>query len=114
MMVLRIWAAIILVVLAGYTVMVGNAHGWNLMPLFFGDIAAMGWPGQFNLDFLFMLSLSAIWVAWRHGFSATGLLLAVLAFNLGALFLAIYLLVTIGRARGDARVVVLGPARAAQ
>lgn len=97
----RSWLLIILVVLAGYTVLVIAAHGANLFPVFFGDIAKMGWPGQFNLDFLFMLSLSALWVAWRHRWSAAGFGLALLAFNGGALFLSIYLLIVIARAKGD-------------
>ena len=33
----------------------------------------MKWFGQFNLDFMGFLILSAIWVAWRNQFSAAGL-----------------------------------------
>ena len=62
---------VMLIALAGYTAVVISNHGWGLLPVFFGDMATMGWPGQFNLDFLFMLTLSAIWVAWRHEFSTT-------------------------------------------
>jgi hypothetical protein len=51
------------------------------------------WFGQFNLDFMFMLSLSALWVSWRHRFSATGLALGVVAFLGGILFLTVYLLI---------------------
>ncbi len=38
-----------------YTLSVGNNHGWNLLSVFFGDIVKMNWPGQFNLDFTYML-----------------------------------------------------------
>ncbi len=62
------------------------------------------WPGQFNLDFMGFLALSAIWVAWRHQFSAGGLGLAVLAFFGGMLFLSIYLLIHTSRAGGDIKV----------
>ena len=43
---------IMLLVLVGYTGVVVGAHGLNLLPVFFGDIAKMAWPGQFNVDFL--------------------------------------------------------------
>ena len=65
----------------------GANHGMGLLDVFFGDIAAMGWPGQFNLDFMGMLTLSAPWVAWRHRFSSAGLALGVLALFGGGLFL---------------------------
>jgi hypothetical protein len=100
-------------ILAGYTAIVVANHGMGLFKVFFGDLAAMGWPGQFNLDFMFLLLLSALWVAWRHRFSSAGLLLGVLAFFGGSLFLTAYLLVVIGQARGDMREVLLGKARAA-
>lgn len=49
--------------LMGYTAIVIQNHGPDLVTVFFGDIAAIGWPGQFNLDFTIMLALSAISVA---------------------------------------------------
>ena len=48
-------------------------------------MATMGWPGQFNLDFMCMLTLSGLWVAWRHHFSGAGIALGLLAFFGGAL-----------------------------
>lgn len=109
-MLFRIWLATIIVVLFGYTGMVIATQGWGLFPVFFGDIAAMRWPGQFNLDFLFMLSLSALWVAWRNRFTPIGLVLALLAFNLGASFLAVYLLVLSIQTRGNLRAMLVGEA----
>jgi hypothetical protein len=35
-------------------------------------MAAMTWPGQFNFDFLCFLTLSGLWLAWRHHFSLGG------------------------------------------
>ncbi|QLC25904.1 hypothetical protein HFP57_13305 [Parasphingopyxis algicola] len=96
-----------------YTAIVVGEHGMNLFPAFFGDIAALGWPGQFNVDFLSFLILSAVWVAWRHAFSTTGFALALLAFSGGGLFLTIYLLIASFSADGDIRIVLLGPSRAA-
>jgi hypothetical protein len=97
-----------------YTVPVASEQGLaRLLPVFFGDIGTMDWPGQFNLDFLGMLMLSALWVSWRHQFTAAGLTLGVGALLLGAPFLCAYLLVTSLRVGGDVRKLLLGEARAA-
>ena len=111
---LRIYLAIFVVALGAYSIIVGLNHGWNLLPVFFGDMAAMTWPGQFNADFMGMLSLSGLWLAWRHEFSAAGLALGVLGLFGGMMVLAPYLLVASVQARGDAKVLMLGRARAAQ
>ncbi|PPD15821.1 MAG: hypothetical protein CTY25_04770 [Methylobacterium sp.] len=108
MIVFRALLGLILGTLITYTVIVVNRHGMGLLPVFFGDIAAFTWPGQFNLDFMFMLTLAAIWVAWRHRFSAVGLGLGFLALIGGALFMSCYLLVESYRAKGDARALLLG------
>jgi hypothetical protein len=105
---LRLLLAIIFVVLATYTTIVIAHHGPNLFPVFFGDMAEFGWPGQFNLDFMFMLALSGLWVAWRHGFGASGIALGLAAFVGGALFLSAYLLVASFRAQGDVHALLLG------
>lgn len=93
MLILRTVLVVHLAVLTGYTIVVIQNHGMNLLPVFFGDMAAMAWPGQFNLDFLGFLILSALWTAWRNGFSALGFVLAVIAFFGGMAFLSIYLLI---------------------
>ena len=87
-------------------------HGLNLFPVFLGDVAKMGWPGQFNVDFTGLLTLSGLWLAWRHHFSAAGLALGVLGFFGGAPVLTAYLFVASLRADGDAATLLLGKARA--
>lgn len=109
----RVYLGVILACVVGYTGVVGLRHGWNLLPIFFSEIAALTWSGQFNVDFLSFLSLSALWVAWRHRFSAGGLALGLVAFLGGMTFLAPYLLWASGRAGGDVRVLLAGEARAA-
>lgn len=109
----RAYLGLMIVALGTFTVFVGVEHGWNLMPVFFGDIAAMTWPGQFNSDFLCFLSLSGLWLAWRHDFTAGGLALGVLGVFGGMMLLAPYLLWATSRADGDIRVVMLGERRAA-
>lgn len=106
----RILLLTIFVVIAGYTAIVIAHHGMGLLPIFFGDMATMSWPGQFNLDFLCMLLLSGTWVAWRHRFSPAGIMLGLLALFGGAFFLSAYLLVVTARER-DVRILLLGPGR---
>jgi hypothetical protein len=110
----RIYLVIVIACLGTYTTMVGLEHGWNLLPVFFADIAAMTWPGQFNFDFTTFLALSGLWLAWRHRFSAGGLVLGLLGFFGGMLVLAPYLLYASHRAKGDARVLLLGEGRAGE
>ena len=45
-----------------YTLVVVAHHGTGLLPIFLGDIATMGWRGQFNVDFTSFLTLSALWL----------------------------------------------------
>ena len=93
--------------LAVYTAAVVIAEGPDLVSVFLGDIFAMNWSGQFNLDFLCYLVLSAFWVAWRHGFSGGGLALAAVASVGGVLFFAPYLLIQSARV-ASIRELVLG------
>jgi hypothetical protein len=109
---LRSLLVLFFLAVAAYTGLVAWNHGMNLFPVFFGDIARLGWPGQFNLDFTCMLALSGLWVSWRHRFSAAGIALGVGAFLGGILFLSVYLLVESFRARGDAASLLLGANRA--
>jgi len=101
--------------LLAYTAVVVSRYGLGpLFSTFFGDMARVGWPGQFNLDFTFMLVLSATWVAWRHRFSPAGLGLAILALFGGASFLTVYLVVTSLSVKDDVAALLLGPDRAAE
>ncbi len=108
----RAFLIVLWAIIVGYTAVVMANHGVGLLTVFFGDMEAMGWPGQFNLDFMFMPTLSALWVGWRHQFSGAGLALGALAFFGGSLFLTTYLFIVTGRANGDMKEVLLGKARA--
>ncbi|MEQ8859969.1 MAG: hypothetical protein RIC56_15100 [Pseudomonadales bacterium] len=112
MLAFRVLLVAIFVVVSAYTAVVVANHGLGLLPVFFGDMAQMGWPGQFNLDFMGFLLLSGLWLAWRHQFSPVGLVLGVLGFFLGAPFLCLYLFFASFAVDGDVRVLFLGPARA--
>ncbi len=108
----RILLIVIFLGIAGYTTVTISNHGGDLLPVFFGDMQQMAWPGQFNFDFMCFLILSATWVAWRHAFSAGGLLLGAVAAVGGALFLSAYLLIASFQVDGDYRKLLLGPSRA--
>lgn len=108
----RLLLAAIFAAVLGYTLIVGAHHGYDLLPVFNGNIAAMDWQGQFNVDFTCFLLLSALWVAWRHQFRPLGLALAVPAFFGGSLFLSAYMLIASFAAQGDVLALLIGPHRA--
>jgi len=110
----RIFLVAIFLIIAGYTGVVVSNYGMGLLPIFFGDMAKVEWPGQFNLDFMCMLSLSGLWISWRHKFSGIGIILGIIAFFGGALFLSAYLFVESLRVRGDMKALMFGQDRAAQ
>lgn len=106
----RIHLVVLVALVAAYTLAVMATHGANLFPAFFGAIREVDWQGQFNLDFLCMLTLSGLFVARRHRFSPLGCALGLAAFFGGVLFLGPYLLVASVRARGDVATLLLGEA----
>lgn len=108
MLALRLFLIIGWTVLLAYTSFTVGKEGINLFPAFFGAMASGSWQGQFNLDFMLMLMLSALWTGWRNGWSVSGSLLAIVAFFGGAAFLKVYLLVLLHREQGDMRRVLLG------
>ena len=110
---LRLLLGLLFGVITVYTVAVAVEHGLGLFPIFFGDIAEMTWNGQFNLDFLGFLIMSALWVAWRNGFTPGGLLLSVVALFFGVPFLTLYLFILSQQTNGDIARMLLGDQRAA-
>ena len=108
MLILRAVAVFYFIAVAVLTVTAVSDTGWNLVEVFAGDIMAMNWSGQFNVDFAAYLTLSAIWVGWRHRFSTGGILLMPLAQVGGILFFTPYLLWAISQAGGDPVKLLLG------
>lgn len=108
----RAFLALVLLTVGTYTGLVIARHGLNLFPVFFGDMGELTWRGQFNLDFMCVLAFSGLWVAYRHRFSAVGLVLGLGAFFGGAPFLSAYLLVHAVRTKGDMAALLLGDQRA--
>lgn len=108
----QILLVIMIIWIIGITGVVGFNHGWNLLPIFFGDMASLTWPGQFNADFMCFLLLSGLWLAWRHYFSFSEIILGLIGVFGGILFLAPYLLITSYQTNGDMKKLMLGAARA--
>lgn len=111
---MTLFRALLLFMLASllaYTGVVITREGADFRSAFSRDIARMTWAGQFNVDFLCLLLLTALWVAWRHRFNAGGIGLALLVLVGGTIFLSIYLLVEIARSGGDVVAVLLGSRR---
>jgi hypothetical protein len=113
MTLLRMLLIAIIAVVGVYTALVIGQHGIDFATPFFTDIAKMGWPGQFNMDFWSLLILGSVWLMWRHHFSAAGLLFGLVIFVGGAPFLSSYLLVVIAKDRPDVAELLLGKGRAA-
>ena len=55
MTLVRLSLALLFVVISGYTAITISNEGLNLFPAFFGDMAKMVWPGQFNVNFSIFL-----------------------------------------------------------
>jgi hypothetical protein len=108
----RLFLVVLFTGVAGYTVVVVRDHGLGLFEVFFGDMARMGWAGQFNVDFMAMLALSGTWLAWRHHFSPVGILMGTLGFFGGAPVLTAYLFCASFVANGDVKELLLGQERA--
>eukprot|EP00002_Diphylleia_rotans_P009311 TRINITY_DN1942_c0_g1_i1.p1 TRINITY_DN1942_c0_g1~~TRINITY_DN1942_c0_g1_i1.p1 ORF type:complete len:117 (-),score=22.55 TRINITY_DN1942_c0_g1_i1:193-543(-) len=112
MFLFRVYLATLTIIVAVYTLIVGQKHGWDLLSIFFADLASLTWPGQFNTDFTCFLSLSAFWLTWRNNMTPSAFVLGVFGFFGGMLFLAPYLFWTSIQAGGDAAVLLLGEKRA--
>lgn len=107
----RTFLAVLFFSLIAYTAVTISNHGLTLFPIFFGDMLAMTWPGQFNFDFFGFLLLSGLWVSWRNNFSFIGLALGVLAVFGGILFLSAYLFYLSFQTNGSINKIMLGDKR---
>lgn len=110
----RVFLVVTFLIISAYTAIVIANQGLGLLPIFFGDIARMEWPGQFNLDFLGFLTFSGAWIAWRHHFTPAGLGLGVLGLLLGAPFLCVYLFIASLNAQAGMKEILLGKVRASE
>jgi hypothetical protein len=104
----RIALAIGWLVIAWLTLQAGQQLGFDKVgETFFGDMAHP-WRAQFNIDFLLHLLLVGAWMIWSNANRALGLLFALLAATLGAVFTFAYLLVRTVQTGGNLKQVLLG------
>ncbi|WP_298514899.1 hypothetical protein [uncultured Kordia sp.] len=104
----RILVIVIAMAVYTYTIYTGLHNGWNLFSVFFEDILNVTWRGQFNIDFLSYLLLTALWTSWRQKFSSLGIVLGMLAFVGGIMFLAPYILHLIYKNDANVHRILLG------
>lgn len=108
MTVLRLFLLVSTVVIYGLTYSAVAAQGVNWPAAAFGDIIALNWRSQFDVDFVLHLLLLATWVSWREGFSGKGHVYAVLSIVMGGMFSFPYLIHAIYAAKGDPKAILLG------
>lgn len=108
----RILLGVLFINILIYTLVVGLNHGWDLFSVFFNDIMSLNWPGQFDVDFSSYLTLSALWIAWRHHFSGSGIAIALVALIMGMVVFAPYLLYTSVQTKGNMKELLVGKVRA--
>jgi len=113
MLALRIICGILVGLVAVYTLVTIGREGLDLISPFFGDLFALGWPGQFNLDFSTYLILSTVWFLWRNAFSTQAIAFAPLVCVGGMLVLGPYLIWLSFRVHRRMDVLLLGPTRVA-
>lgn len=101
MKIFRVYLLLVFVAVLVYTFKTAQNYTWNLFPVFFSDLVKMNWSGQFNFDFLCFLSFSGLWVSWRNRFSIPGIVLGLIAFVGGTMFLAPYLIYLSVKTKGN-------------
>ncbi|TAD99931.1 MAG: hypothetical protein EAZ97_07485 [Bacteroidetes bacterium] len=91
-----------------YTFLAVKNEGWDLFQIFINNLLALGWNGQFNLDFSSYLLLSGIWIMWRNQFTISSIVMSIVAMILGFVVFAPYLFYLLVIEKGDLKKVLLG------
>lgn len=85
-----------------------SESGINWPAVAIGDILALNWRSQFDIDLVIHLLLLATWISWREGFSLKGHVFGVLSIVMGGMFSFPYLIYATYAAKGDPKAVLLG------
>lgn len=96
----------------GYTLAVALPNNFDLLTPFLSNITSISWSGQFNLDFSAYLTLSGLWIMYRHQFSGKGIAMGLAAMVLGILLFAPYVWYQLRKAKGDLPTLLLGQQKA--
>jgi len=108
MSLLRLFLIVSAVLIFTITLVAINANGFNWPSVFFGDVLALNWRTQFNIDFLIHLILLATWIVWRERFTVKGYLFGFLSIFMGGMFGFLYILYASYKAKGDPRKLLMG------
>ena len=108
MTMLRLFLLVSTVVIYAFTCFALAAQGINWPAVAFGDIIALNWRSQFDVDLVIHLLLLATWVSWREGFSLRGHVFGFLTVVMGGMFSFPYLIYATYLAKGDPKMVLLG------
>jgi hypothetical protein len=91
-----------------YTPLAIQHEGIDFVRIAAAHIASFTWSGQFSLDFLCYLVLSALWILWRNQYKLPGIVAALAALAAGILFFAPYLIYLIYQEEGDLSKILIG------
>ena len=89
-----------------YTFLAFQSQGPDLFSFFLGNIKELGWNGQFNLDFACYLTLSGLWIMWRHQYRLGAVVFGFAAMILGIIVFAPYLILLLIQHQGDLKKVL--------
>ena len=106
--ILRVLLLASTIVIYVFTYSAVAAQGINWPTVALGDILALNWRSQFDVDLVIHLLLLATWISWREGFSMKGHIFGFLSIVMGGMFSFPYLLHAIYAANGNPVVTLLG------
>ena len=105
---LRMFLLVSTVTIYLFTYFAIAAQGINWPAVAVGDILALNWRSQFDVDFIIHLLLLATWISWRESFSIKGHVFGFLSIVMGGMFSFPYLLYATYLAKGNPKGVLLG------
>ena len=108
MMYFRTLLLVVWLIVVYFTVRAIESEGLAVAAdVFSSDMSALNWRSQFNIDLISHMLLAGVWVAWRHRFSVSGILLGLLCIN-GGLFTLLYVLAISLIHKGDVTKILMG------
>lgn len=105
---LRLFVLFIALVMIAYTIVAIRQDGLDFMTPYLIGVISLDWQGHINTDFTFYLLMSALWIAWREGFSPMAFALAGMIGLMGMVLFAPYLLRAIAQSGGNPQRLLLG------
>ncbi len=105
---LRLFLGLATLAIYLFTYLAITSQGLNWPAVAVGDLIALNWRSQFDVDFIVHLLLLATWVAWREGFTAKGYVFGALSIVMGGMFSFPYLIYASVKAGGDPVRLLLG------